>query len=213
MELLLGVSGAACHPLQRQGPHGAGAQAEQVREEGPQVAPAEAVAVDHVEGAVGATRLGEHPQHALGDQGRVRDLEQRGPRAGLAGEVEGQAQLPAYRGVAAERRDHVAGAPTGHVEDEARQARGPRPISAPPAFGHQVLLVVVEVGRHVPRVALARRRAVGPDVHAVPLGAVHEVEVGEARQGGLRHVQQVAQHGKVRRHVLHPDSACGAREA
>ena len=83
------------------------------------------------------------------------------------------------------------------AEREAADPMGPgggiRPALAPLPLSQVVPLVVVEVGWHVARVVLQRRGLERSQMHAVPLRAVHEVDVLEAWSDRFERLDQIAQ--------------------
>src|SRR3546814_5686308 len=73
---------------------------------------------------------------------------------GTAGKPQGHAVFPGDRGEHADRRDDVERAADGDAADDLRAQYRPGPALAGLALGDPVLLVVVEVRRHVARIAL-----------------------------------------------------------
>ena len=68
--------------------------------------------------------------------------------------------------------------------------------------GEPVDLVEIVVGAGVARIALARRRPVGPEMRAVVFGAGDQHDAAQARRGPLDRRDGVDQHGAVRRDVF-----------
>ena len=122
--------------------------------------------------------------------------------AWLARKVKSYAQFPANGGIGAKGRDHVARAPRGNIQHEIRPAGGPGPGFAALAFGHHILLFIIEIGRQMPRVIFARRGAEGADMQPIPFAAMDHVQMLKARQRCLRRIQQIAQHGGIAGHIF-----------
>src|SRR6202041_4113214 len=69
-------------------------------------------------------------------------------------------------------------------------------------FFEKVLLVVIEIRRHVPRIVFFCRSLVGAEVISVPPGALREVDVLERGRSRLDGLDQVEEHVGVRRYRL-----------
>ena len=169
-------------------------------EAGPEARATEQVAVGDVKHPVRHARIGRDRRIARASRrATVSSVSAVYARA-WPGKSEGQAEL---RQIAAQAPmvETRLRAPGREIRGSVRPARGPAPALARPALHQQVLLVVVEVGRHVPRVVLPGGRRERAQVQAVPLRAFQQVHVPEAQRAGAR-VQQVTQHRHVRGDVL-----------
>ena len=168
----------------------------------PEMTPAEKVAVGCVEGLVAGGVGGGHPLEGAGEVGRVRHVGDGVEAVGVARIIEGEAQFLGDRGPGADGGHEVADTLGREVVDDVGARGGPGPVSALLAPGKQVLLVIVEVRRHVAAGILAGGRGAGTEVDAVPLGARDEMDVGQVRGGRLQSVDQVSEHRDVGLHVF-----------
>ncbi len=112
-------------------------------------------------------------------------------------EGQGEAKLLADRGVDRDEHQQVHRMADPGSAHKRRPQGGPGPVAAALAIDQEILLVVVEVRGHVPRVALLGGRLVGAEVAAVGLAALHQVDVTQAGRRRLDGRDEVAEHRPV----------------
>ena len=127
---------------------------------------------------------------------------QSGEGAGPARKVKRHAEFAANRGIGAKGGHHIARAPRCDIQHEIGPAGGPGPGFAALAFGHHILLFIIEIGRQMPWVIFPRRGAEGADMQPIPFAAMDHVQMLKARQRCLRRVQQIPQHGDIAGHIF-----------
>ena len=134
----------------------------------------------------------------------VRDVLERAVAALAAREPEREAQLLRDRRVDRDGHHEVHRVPDGEAGDEGRDEVRPGPGPTALLLAQQVLLVVVEVRRQVPRVVFPHRGPARPPLHAVHLGAGHQDDALERGRGARDGVDDVRQHGLVRADLVAP---------
>src|SRR5258708_3634548 len=152
---------------------------EEVGELWPQVLPPDEITVCDVESLVRAFRIGCHPLDGLCQKSGVRTLIERGIRAWLARKAERQPQCLADVRIDGNREGEVHRSSRGETADRVRTPDRPCPALPFLEFFEKVLLVVIEIRRHVPWIVLLGRSLVGTEVIAVPPGALREMDMLE----------------------------------
>ena len=183
-----------------------GLDAEVCGELWPHPAPAEDVAVHHIERLVRSGRRGGGPDHLLGENGGVGHVRDAVPLRLATRKDEGATEVLADRGVGRERESHIHQVADGVADHGVGAVHRPRE-ALPLRRGEElVLLRVIEV-RHVEPGLVFMERRVG---HlSLGIGVERAQIVLEPRhQGGVHHRrsvegrEQVTHHAAVHRDVL-----------
>ncbi len=169
----------------------------------PQVAPARVVAVGDVERLVGGRRRGRRPHHGARQKRHVDQLIGAVVERRAAGKAQRHAGVLGDGRVDRQRGQHVHLATDRESPHPVRPQARPGPRFALLARHQPVLLVVIEIGRHVARVVFLGRGLVGrAELDAVPLGALHQLDVLQVGRDRFDYVDQVGQHRQVGRDFL-----------
>src|SRR5467141_3403078 len=150
---------------------------EEMGELGPQVLPPNEITVGDVESLVRAFRIGRHPLDGLCQKSGVRTLVERGICAWLARKAERQPQRLADVRIDSDRQSQVHRSARRESADRVRTPDRPRPALSFLEFFEKVLLVVIEIRWHVPRIVLLGRSLIGTEVISVPPGALREMDM------------------------------------
>src|SRR5580693_6460069 len=150
---------------------------EKIGEFRPYVLPSDKITVGDVESLVRTSRIGRHPRDGLCQKSGVRCLVERGIGSGFAWKAERQPQCLADVRVDSDRQGQVHRTSRGESAHRVRTPNRPRPALAFLEFFEKVLLVVIEIRRHVPRIVLLGRSLVRTQVVSVPPGALREVNM------------------------------------
>src|ERR1700719_4558169 len=164
---------------------------EEIGELGPYVLPSYKITVGDVKSLVRAFRIGRHPLDGLRQKSCIRALVQRGISSVLAWKAERQSQCLTDIRINSDRQSQVHRSSRGETADRVRTADRPRPALSFLEFFEKILLVVIEIRWHVPRIVLLGRSLVGTQVVSVPPGALREVDMLERGRGGLDGLYEV----------------------
>ena len=96
----------------------------------------------------------------------------------------------------------VVGTLDGEPVDAVRNQVRIRPASTLLVGLQPIVLGVIEQRRHDPRIGLLRRRLEGAEVVAIPLGAVDELDMFQARGLRRHHFDQIAHHVEIERRLF-----------
>src|SRR6266851_3998904 len=154
---------------------------EEFCEPGPQVLPPDEIAVGDVKSLVGAFRIGCHPLDGLCQKGSVRTLVKCGKGSRLARKAERQPQCLADVRIDGDRQGQVHRSSRGEPANRVRTPDRPGPALAFLEFFKKVLLIVIEIRRHMPRIVFLGRSLVGTEMTSVPPGALREMNMIERR--------------------------------
>src|ERR1700737_2245477 len=154
---------------------------EEIGEFGPYVLPPDKITIGDVKSLVRAFRIGRHPRDGLGQKSGIRTLVERGIGPRLARKAERQPQCLADVRIDSDRQGQVHRSSRGESADRVRTPDRPRPALSFLEFFEEVLLVVIEIWRHVPRIVFPGRSLVGTKVVSVPPGALREMNMLERR--------------------------------
>src|SRR5258706_7428895 len=97
----------------------------------------------------------------------------------LARKAERQPQCLADVRIDSDRQSQVHRSSRGESADRVRTPDRPRPALSFLELFEKVLLIVIEIRRHVPRIVLLGRSLVGTEVVSVPPGALREMNMLE----------------------------------
>src|SRR6202040_3932516 len=158
------------------------------------VLPPDKIAIGDVKCLVRAFRIGRHPFDGLCQKSGIRTLVERGIGPWLSGKAKRQSQHLADVRINSDRQGQVHRSSRGESADRVRTPYRPCPALSFLEFFEKVLLVVIEIRRHVPRIVLPGRSLVGTEVVSVPPGALREVDVLERGGGGLDGLYAVDEH-------------------
>src|SRR6266851_538736 len=124
---------------------------EEISELGPQVLPPDEITVGDIKRLVGAFRIGCHPLDGPCEKSGVRTLVKCGIGSRLSRKAQRQPQCLADIRIDCDRQSQVHGSSRGESADRVRTPDRPGPALSLLEFFEKVLLVVVEIRRHVPR--------------------------------------------------------------
>ncbi len=130
---------------------------------------------------------------------RVGDLVERGP--GLAREGERQAELLAHCGIDRDHRYDAHRRARRKAAQRLRPQLGPAPALAALEGGEPVDLVEIVVGTRVTRIALARRRPVGPEMRTIVFRAGDQDHATQRARRPIDRRDGVDEHVAVRSDV------------
>jgi hypothetical protein len=133
---------------------------EELGELWPQVLPPNEIAIGDVESLVGAFQIGRHPLDSLRQESGIRTLVECGIGFGLARKAERQPQCLANVRIDGDRQRQVHRSTRREAADGVRAARGPRPALSLLEFFEKIMLVVIEIRRHVPWIIFLGRSLV-----------------------------------------------------
>ena len=165
----------------------------------PQVTPAEALAIVEIERAIGACGIGRDVERGAGEQRGVHDLKPGLEAAGAGGKPERFREFAPDRAIDCQYQRDVERIVFGVAADRVRTQRGPGPWFARLAAPDQVLVVIIEKIAGDARRVLPRGRGERPEMAAVILHALLQVDIAEVWRIGLEPIEQIGERLDPRR--------------